>query len=48
MLRREVNGDEFVASGRGLILMYEYYPRIRLEGLRKITETSIRIAGRRG
>jgi len=35
-----------VGSGRGLIL--RYYPGIRLEGLRKTTKTSIRIAGRRG
>jgi hypothetical protein len=35
-----------VGSGRGIIL--KYYPGIRLEGLRRTTKTSIRIAGRRG
>jgi hypothetical protein len=33
-----------VGSGRGLIS--RYYPGIRLEGLRKTTKISIRIAGR--
>jgi hypothetical protein len=34
------------SSGSGLIL--RCYPGIRLEGLRKTTKTSIRIAGRQG
>jgi hypothetical protein len=39
-------GKDLVGSGRGLIL--GYYPVIRLEGLRKTTKISIRIAGHRG
>jgi hypothetical protein len=39
-------GKDLVGSGHCLFL--RYYPGIRLEGLRKATETSIRIAGWRG
>jgi hypothetical protein len=39
-------GKDLVESCRGLIL--RYCPSIRLEGLRKITKISIRIAGHRG
>jgi hypothetical protein len=37
---------DLVGSGRGLIL--RYYPGIHLEGLRKTTKNSIRMAGLRG
>jgi hypothetical protein len=40
------NCQGLIGSGRGLIL--RYYVGIRLEGLRKPTYTSTRIAGRRG
>jgi hypothetical protein len=41
-----INWKRFGGSGRGLIL--RHYSGIRLEGLRKTTKNSIRIAGYRG
>jgi hypothetical protein len=40
-----VNWKNLEGSGRGLIV--RYYPSIRLEGLKKATKPSVRIAGLR-